>query len=248
MRSALYVTALAWRRLRRRDSGALVTAVGLVAATAVLAGVLAGVTIATDRSTARAIEDIPASARSVRAVWFGIPGDPTERLAVLDQAVADAFSGIDLDGPTPLILFRESTIAGRFVWITGGRRARPPRDPAHGSPAARMHARALRGAPTTRTRSASSAEGLRARGGRHRDAALATALRRLPTLDGCGHGRCHDPTGARGTSEYHRPPPAPLVVAEGRQALADGDRSRPHVPQRMRGCGRSIPVGLGCGM
>ncbi len=49
---------------------------GLAVATAVLAGVLAGVTIATDRSTAQAIERIPLSARSVRAVWFGIPGDP----------------------------------------------------------------------------------------------------------------------------------------------------------------------------
>ena len=60
VRSAWFVARLAWQRLRRRDSGALVTVLGLAVATAVLAGVLAGVTIATDRSTAQAIERIPA--------------------------------------------------------------------------------------------------------------------------------------------------------------------------------------------
>src|SRR5688500_2489398 len=73
VKSATYVAGLASRRLRRRDSGAAMAVLGLAVATAVLAGVLAGVTIATDRSTALAIERIPASERSVRAVWFGIP-------------------------------------------------------------------------------------------------------------------------------------------------------------------------------
>ena len=118
VRSAWFITTLAWKRLRRRDSGALVTVLGLAVATAVLAGVFAGVTVASDRSTAQAIERIPASERSVRAVWFGIPGDASERLAALDGAVDEAFAGFGLDGPTPLILFRESTVAGRFVGIT----------------------------------------------------------------------------------------------------------------------------------
>src|SRR5262249_37659621 len=110
VRSAWFVVGLAGRRLRRRDSGALVTALGLAVATAVLAGVLAGVTIATDRSTAQAIERIPSSARSVRAVWFGVPGDQSERLSVLDKEADDAFAGIGLDGPTPIVLYRESTV------------------------------------------------------------------------------------------------------------------------------------------
>ena len=118
MRSAWFVVGLAGRRLRRRDSGALVTVLGLTVATAVLAGVLAGVTIATDRSTAQAIERIPSSARSVRVVWFGAPGDRSERLSVLDKDVDDALSGIGLEGPTPIVLYRESTVAGRFVGIT----------------------------------------------------------------------------------------------------------------------------------
>ena len=219
MRSALYVTALAWRRVRRRDSGALVTAVGLVAATAVLAGVLAGVTIATDRSTARAIEDIPASARSVRAMWFGVPGDPTERLAVLDQAVDDAFSGLGLDGPTPLILFRESTIAGRFVGITAVdglgphvilRTGRLPR----ACTRERCEVLRLRGRGAL-----PDAEGLRL-------VEVGTATLRSRQLYGdflrstdAATADATIPPELGGTSEYHRPPPAPLVVAEGRQVL-----------------------------
>ena len=100
MTSIAFVAGLAWKRMRRRDSGAAVAVLGLAVATVVLAGVLAGVTIATDRSMALAIERIPASERSVRAVWFVIPGEPSERLAALDREVDDAFAGIGLVGPT----------------------------------------------------------------------------------------------------------------------------------------------------
>jgi hypothetical protein len=219
MRSAWFVGGLAWRRLRRRDSGAAITMLGLAVATAVLAGVLAGVTIATDRSTAQAVEGIPTSARSVRAVWFGIPGDPGERLDVLDGAVEDAFAGLGLDGPTPLILFRESTVAGRFVGITAidgvgpHVNLRSGRLPRACTPARcevlRLRGRgALPNAPGLRLVQVGTAT-LRSRqlyGDflRSTDAATADATI-VPELGD--------------TSEYHRPPPAPLVVAEGRTAL-----------------------------
>ena len=118
MRAVSAVAELAWKRLRRRDSGAFVAILGLVVATTAFAGVLAGVTIATDRSVAQAIERIPASERAVRAVWFGVPGDSGEQLASLDRAVEDAFTGVASEKPVPLALFRESTVAGRFVGIT----------------------------------------------------------------------------------------------------------------------------------
>jgi hypothetical protein len=219
VRSAAYVAGLGWRRLRRRDSGALVTTLGLVVATAVLAGVLAGVTIATDRSTARAVEQIPTSARSVRAVWFGIPADESERLAVLDSAVGDAFSGFGLDGPTPLMLFRESTVAGHFVGITAIdgvgpnvvlRSGRLP----HTCTPKRCEVLRLRGrgvlpdAPGLRLVQVGTAtlrsrqlygDFLRPTDSAAEDARLAPALQR--------------------SGRYHRPAPAPLVVAEGRSAL-----------------------------
>jgi FtsX-like permease family len=219
MRSASYVAGLAWRRLRRRDSGAFVTALGLVVATAVLAGVLAGVTIATDRSTARAIEGIPTSARSVRAVWFGIPADESERLAVLDSAVADAFSGFGFDGPIPLILFRESTVAGHYVGISAVdgvgpnvmlRTGRLPRTcTPERCEVLRLRGRgALPNAPGLRLVQVGTAtlrsrqlygDFLRSTDAATADVSLAPALQR--------------------SGRYHRPPPAPLVVAEGRSAL-----------------------------
>jgi hypothetical protein len=219
MKSAWFVTGLAWRRLRRRDSGALVTALGLVVATSVLAGVLAGVTIATDRSSARAIEDIPTSARSVRVVWFGIPGDRTERLASLERAVDGALSRVRLDGPARLALFRESTVAGKFVGISAIddvgphvilRTGRLPRT------CARERCEVLR----LRGRGAlPSTEGLRLVG-------VGTATLRSRQLYG-DFLRSTDAAMVDATiqpelgasSEYHRPPPAPLVVAEGREVL-----------------------------
>jgi FtsX-like permease family len=219
VRSALFVCGLAWRRLRRRDSGAAITMLGLAVATAVLAGVLAGVTIATDRSTAQAIERIPLSARSVRAVWFGIPGDPSERLDVLDRDVGDAFAGLGLAGPAPLVLFRESTVAGRFAGITAIdgvgpnvilRSGRLPRT----CTPARCEVLRLRGrgrlpnGPGLRLVEVGTAtlrstqlygDFLRSTDAATADAVLAPALGR--------------------SGRYHRPIPGPLVVAEGRAAL-----------------------------
>jgi hypothetical protein len=197
-----------------------VTGLGLVIATAVLAGILAGVTIATDRSTARAIEDIPAAGRSVRAVWFGIPGDISERLPSLDAVVDGAFSGMGIDGPTPLILFRESTVAGRFVGVTAidgvgphviMRTGRLPRI----CTPERCEVLRLRGSGPL-----PSAPGLRL-------VAVGTAKLRsrqlygdfLRSTDSAVSDATVRPELGQ-TAEYHRPPPAPLVVAEGRAALA----------------------------
>jgi hypothetical protein len=116
--SARYVVGLAWRRITRRGSGALLTALGLTVAAAVLAGVLAGVTIAADRATAQAVERIPAADRSIRAVWFGIPAGRDEELQQLDADVRSALGGARASSPTRLVLFRESTVAGRFVGLS----------------------------------------------------------------------------------------------------------------------------------
>ena len=64
MRSALYVVALAFGRVRRRSSGALLAAVGIAIGTAVLIGVLAGTKIAQDRSVSQAVDRMPAAHRS----------------------------------------------------------------------------------------------------------------------------------------------------------------------------------------
>ena len=220
MRSAWFVVGLALRRLRRRDSGALVTALGLAVATAVLAGVLAGTTIATDRSTAQAIEGIPTSARSVRAAWFGIPGNASERLNVLDGAVDEASQGLGLDGPSRLVLFRESTVAGHYVGITAVDDLAP-------------HV-VLRSGRMPRTCTAAHCEVLRLRGrgaipdvpGLRLVQVGTAALRSrqlygdfIRSTDAAVAGNARSPELGQ-AAEYHRPAPAPLVVAEGRAALA----------------------------
>jgi hypothetical protein len=193
--------------------------VGLAVAAAVLAGVLAGTTIATDRSTAQAIEAISPSARSVRAAWFGIPGDPSERLDVLDRAVDEAFADVGLDGPTRLVLFRESTVAGRYVGITAVdglgphvvvRSGRLPRT----CTPERCEVLRLRGRGAI-----PNAEGLRlvqVGTGALRSRQLYGDFVRSTDAAVAGSARSRE---LGESAEYHRPAAPPLVVAEGRAAL-----------------------------
>jgi hypothetical protein len=220
MTSARYVGWLAWRRLRRRDSGALAAALGLAVATAALAGVLAGVTIAADRSTSQAVERIPASVRAIRAVWFGVPSGPEEAYGSVDLAVRGAPEDIGLGEPIPLLLVRESTVAGRFVGLAAVdglaphvilRAGRLPRRcTAQRCEVVRLRGRgALPHAPGLRLVEVGTAT-LRSRqlfgdfleptDNATADAEIAPALRE--------------------SGRYHRPQPAPLVVAEGVAPLA----------------------------
>jgi hypothetical protein len=119
VRGVAYALGLAWRRARRRGSGAVVAALGIAVGTAVIVGVLAGTTVAQDRSAALALDRIPADGRSLRASWFGVPAGPQELQPRLDPVVREALAGVPLPGPTPIVLFRESTVAGRFAGIAG---------------------------------------------------------------------------------------------------------------------------------
>jgi hypothetical protein len=220
VRAAGYVAWLAWRRLTRRGSGALLTVLGLAVAAAVLAGVLAGVTIAADRATAQAVERIPAAGRSVRAVWFGIPAGENEGVARLDADVREALGDLRGPGPTRLVLFRESTVAGRFVGIAG-------------VDGLREHV-VLRSGRLPRSCTAERCEVLRLRGrGRLPDApglrlvevGSATLVSQqlvgdfLAPTDQATADATIAPA-LRESGRYHRPPPPPLVVAEGVAALS----------------------------
>ncbi len=220
MSSARYVVWLAWRRIRRRGSGALVAALGLAVAAAVLAAVLAGVTIAADRATAQAVDRIPASARAVRAVWFGVPAGRDEAHGVLDRSVRSSLSDLGLGEPTPLLLVRESTVAGHFVGLAAVdgvaehvtlRSGRLPRR----CTAERCEVLRLRGKG-----SLPNAPGLRL-------VEVGTATLNSRQL----FGDFLEPTdnatadaeiapALRQAGRYHRPAPPPLVVAEGVDALS----------------------------
>jgi hypothetical protein len=219
VRSARFIVWLALRRLGRRDSGALLASAGLAVATAVLAGVLGGVTIASDRSTAQAIERIPAAERSVRAVWFGVPASSDESRPLLDGHVRAALADLPLGEPTPLVLVRESTVAGRFVGLTAIDGVAPHvilRSGRLPQPCTPRRCEVLR---------------LRGRGGLPnapglRIVQVGTATLRSRQL----YGDFLEPTdnatadaetapALRESGRYHRPAPGPLVVAEGVDAL-----------------------------
>ena len=221
VRSACFVSWLAWKRLRRRESGALVAVLGLAVATAVLAGVLAGVTIATDRSTALAIERIPASRtfgarclvrRSRRSERTPRRARPCGRRRVRRVRARRA----DAAHPVP----REHG-GGAVRRDHGDRRCLRARDPALGSAAAHVHGRSLRGAPAARARSVAERPGP---ADSSRSAPRTLRSRQLfgdfLLLSDAATADATVPPELGETSEYHRPPPPPLVVAEGRGALA----------------------------
>jgi hypothetical protein len=215
MKATRYVAWLAWRRVRRRQSGALVAALGLAVGAGVVACLLVGVTVATDRSTADAIERITADARAIRANWFGVPAGGEESHAALDRDVRAALPG----DPFRLVLVRESTVAGRFVGLAAvdglaehvvlrtGRLPRP-------CTATRCEVLRLRGAGRI-----PNAPGLRL-------VQVGTATLRSRQL----FGDFLEPTdnatadaevapALRAAARYHRPAPPPLVVADGVAAL-----------------------------
>jgi hypothetical protein len=215
MREVTYVLSLAWRRVRRRSSGALLAASGIAVGTAVLVGVLAGTKVAQDRSASQAVERIPAAARSVRAVWFGVPEAAGEAQPALDRIVRSELAGLGLPGPTAIALFRESTVAGHFVGIAAVDGLAPyvqlktGRLPRRCTPALCEVLR-LRGAGRL-----PNAPGLRL-------VEVGTASLRssqlfgdfLAPTDNALADREISPTIQQAVS-YHRPPPAPLVVADG---------------------------------
>src|SRR5207342_1744671 len=88
-----YPLRLAAARLARRAPTAALAAAGVAAGAAMLATVLAGTVVARDESVGRAVEDVPAAQRSVRAAWFGIPALEEDH-AALDRQARATLAGI----------------------------------------------------------------------------------------------------------------------------------------------------------
>ena len=215
MSGAGYVVGLAAKRLRRRDGGALVAALGITAASAVLALILAGTTVAKDRALAQDVQRLPAASRAVRAVWFGVPAGPEDGWPGLDRTARAALAPLPAGDPTAIALVREGTVGGTFVGLAAVdglapyvslRSGRMP----HRCTPDRCEVLRLRGVgrlpdvPGLRVVQVGTAV-LRSRqlfgdflvptDNALADAEVAPALQR--------------------SSRYHRPAPAPLVVAEG---------------------------------
>lgn len=220
MRAAGYVLSLAWRRVARSSSGALLAGAGIAVGAALLAALLVGTTVAQDRSIAQAIERLPLESRAVRAVWFGVPVGSDESYAVSSRAARRELASLGAGPANALVLFRESTVAGRFVSLAAadgagrfvsllsGRLPRP-------CTAARCEVLRLRGAGPL-----PSAPGLRlVEVGRARLGSRLLFGDFLAPTDNALANREVAPA-FQTAAGYHRPQPAPLVLADGVAALA----------------------------
>jgi hypothetical protein len=119
VRAALYPLRLVRARLGRRSAAVLLVVLGIGAGATVLLGGRAGVVVAQDRAVAQAVERIPDGARSVRAVWFGVPGLSDERYAAVDARAREALATAGVARATPVVLFRETSVAGTFAGLGG---------------------------------------------------------------------------------------------------------------------------------
>jgi hypothetical protein len=97
-------------RVRSDGARSVLVVAGVAAAGFLLAAVLVGSLVAQERALGRAVDELAPSVRTIRAAWFGVPGEG-EAYGALNRRVRDALGG----EPTPTVLFRESSIGGRFV-------------------------------------------------------------------------------------------------------------------------------------
>ena len=220
LRAALYPLRLVGARLGRRSAPVVLVVLGIAAGAAVVIGGRAGALVAQDRAVTQAVERISDGQRSVRAVWFGLPGLGEEAYPKLDVRARDALATVGVARPTPLVLFRETTVAGTFAglggvenlerWVT------------------------LRSGRLPRACTPERCEVLRLRGqGRlpHPDGLNLVEVGEavldnrvlfgdfLPPTDNALAEAEVSPSLARAAG-YHRPPPPPLFLAEGVDALA----------------------------
>ncbi len=220
LRSALYPLRLVAARLGRRSAPVVLVVLGIAAGAAVLLGGRAGTVVAQDRAVADAVERIPDGSRSVRAVWFGVPGQSDEPQPRLERRARAALEHAGAGAATALVLYRESTIAGVFAGLGGVDglgshvRLRSGRLPRACRPE-RCEVLRLRGSGRV-----PQPEGLRLV--EVGEAVLESRVLFgdfLAPTDNALAQAAISPSFSR-SAGYHRPPPPPLFLAEGVETLA----------------------------
>jgi hypothetical protein len=219
-RAAAYTLRLVAARLARGQGALALVVVGLAAGAAVLLGGRAGALEAQDRAVGQAVERIDEGSRSVRAVWFGLPGQSDEPQPRLERRARQALARLGVPRPTSVVLFRETSVEGTFAGLGGveglGRwvTLRDGRLPRACRPE-RCEVLRLRGEGRL-----PAPDGLRL-------VEVGEAVLRdrvlfgdfLAPTDNALEAAEVSPVIARATG-YHRPPPPPLFLAEGVGALA----------------------------
>jgi hypothetical protein len=105
---------LARVRLVRRGSRLAIVVLGLAAATAMLAAVLAGSVAAQDREVGRRVAELPATVRAVRVNWFSVGGQAAP-YAKLEARVRSELRGVLDERATGTSLYRESQLGGALL-------------------------------------------------------------------------------------------------------------------------------------
>ncbi len=240
LRRVAYPLKLASIRIARRAPTALLAGAGVAAGAAMLATVLAGTVVARDESIGRAVDEIPAAQRAVRAAWFGLPALDEDHRA-LEETATQALARVVPVEPTAFVLFRESTIAGTFLglgavdgladWVT------------------------LRSGRLPRTCEPDLCEVVRLRGRGNipnapglRLVEVGTAVVSSPVLFGDFIAPTENEQSRAALSpiyqelaRYHRPEPPPLVLAEGIGGLT----ASPELDTVYRSYSWVVPLGPG---
>jgi hypothetical protein len=226
---------LAAARLRRRGWPLVLVVLGLAAATAMLAAVLAGTVAAQDREVGRQVSQLPAKVRAVRVNWFSVGGQVAP-YSTLDRNVRRRLGRVLPAQATGTSLYREHQFGGallslgavdelgRWVRLRSGRLPRVCRPD---------HCEVLvvrRGGPIT------NVPGLRLVPVGEGDLRTATLFGdAIPSQD------LGESAFVEKIRRYHRPAPPPLVLANGVAAL---DRS-PVLHDAYRSYGWVLPLRRG---
>jgi hypothetical protein len=114
MRRVAGTLAFGLHRVRADGARSVLVAAGVAAAGLLLAAVLLGSLVAQERALADSVEALAPSSRTVRAAWFGVPGqgDVYEDLDIRSRT---ALGSVTSGTPTATVLYRESSVEGRFV-------------------------------------------------------------------------------------------------------------------------------------
>ena len=209
LRRAFFPLRLAGVRLSAGGARRALVAVGIVAGAAVLGAVLGGRLVMQDRSLAHAAERLPPEDRAIEVAWFGALGGTWRSL---DRHAAPALERLTGREPVRAMLYREASIDGRLVnlraadglarWVRlrSGRLPRPCR-PSHCEVLRLEGAGPIPSKPTLRLVEVGRAT-------LTRDAPFAQFV---APVHGEQIGRA---------VRYHRPQPAPVVLAEGVEGLS----------------------------
>ena len=228
---------LAVSRLRRRRGSLLLVVLGLAAATAMLAAVLAGTTAAEDREVGRQVAQIPAKVRAVRVNWFSVGGQVAPYSA-LDRNVRRELRRALPEHATGTALYSESQLGGSGTLVGLGAvddlgswvRLRSGRVP-HVCRPDRCEVLVIRSGGRL-----PNVPGLRLVPVGEGDLETAALFGDAVPAEGLNQS-----TFVQHIARYHRPAPPPLVLANGVAAL---DRS-PRLHNSYRSYGWVVPLKRG---